>query len=135
MLTQPAELIISAGGDGTLGKVIKNTPDRGVPIAILPLGTANNLARSFGIAGAPHEVAASWHLDHWQPFDVGVARGPWGRRPFIEGLGLGSIAKTLKKNHKRKLTGTDKLAAGRRALRKALAEAPTTNARIVVDGI
>jgi diacylglycerol kinase (ATP) len=134
-LSQPADLVISAGGDGTVAKVIKNMPDRGVPVAILPLGTANNIARSFGIAGAPHELAADWHLDHWQPFGIGLTRGPWGRRHFVEGIGLGSIAKTVKKNHNSKLTGTEKLVAGRQALRKAVAEAEPIEAKIFVDGV
>jgi diacylglycerol kinase (ATP) len=133
-LNQPADLIISAGGDGTVAKVIKNMPDRDAPVAILPLGTANNIARSFGIAGAPHELAAGWHLDHWQPFGIGLTRGPWGRQHFVEGIGLGSIAKTVKKNHN-KLTGTGKLVAGRQALRKALAEAEPIEATIIVDGV
>jgi hypothetical protein len=54
-------------------------------------GDGQQPPRSFGIAGAPHEVAAGWRLDRWQPFHVGVARGPWGRRHFIGGIGLGSI--------------------------------------------
>jgi diacylglycerol kinase (ATP) len=134
-LNQPADLIISAGGDGTVAKVIKNMPDRGVPIAILPLGTANNIARSFGIADAPHELASSWHLDHWKPFGIGLTRGPWGRQHFVEGIGLGSIAKTVRKNNDSELTGTEKLVAGRQALRKALAEAEPIEATIIVDGV
>jgi diacylglycerol kinase (ATP) len=134
-LNQPADLIISAGGDGTVAKVIKNMPDRGIPVAILPLGTANNIARSFGIAGAPHELAAGWHLDHWQPFGIGLTRGPWGRRHFVEGIGLGSIARTVNKNHNSELTGAEKLVAGRQALRAALAEAEPIEATMIVDGV
>jgi diacylglycerol kinase (ATP) len=134
MLDQPAELIISAGGDGTVAKVIKNLPDRGVPVAILPLGTANNIARSLGIAGSPHELAEGWRFDHWQPFDIGLARGPWGRQYFVEGVGLGSLARIVKKANG-KLAGAAKLVAGRRALRETLAEAEPIDADVIIDGV
>ena len=62
MLREPADLIIAAGGDGTVAKVAKNMPDRGVPLAILPLGSANNIARSFRIAGPSLELAQGWDL-------------------------------------------------------------------------
>lgn len=51
-------------------------PDRTVPVAILPLGTANNIARSLGIAGTPHELAESWHIEHARKLDIGAANGP-----------------------------------------------------------
>src|SRR5690606_10418925 len=67
-LEEDADLIIAAGGDGTVGKVIKAMPNRKVPLAIVPLGTANNIARSLGIAGTPPHLAEGWRLDHWRPF-------------------------------------------------------------------
>jgi diacylglycerol kinase family enzyme len=134
MLKQSAELIISAGGDGTVAKVIKNLPDRDVPIAILPLGTANNIARSLGIAGTPHELAESWRFDRWQPFHIGLACGPWGQQYFVEAVGLGSLARTVKKANG-KLAGAAKLIAGRRALRETLAEAEPIDADITIDGV
>ena len=134
MLKQPVELIISAGGDGTVAKVVKNLPDRDVQIAILPLGTANNIARSLGIAGAAHELAESWRFDHWQPFHIGLASGPWGQQYFVEAVGLGSFARMVKKANG-KLGGAAKLVAGRRALRETLAEAEPIDADITIDGV
>ena len=52
-LHQPADLVVVAGGDGTVTKVIAQMPDLRIPVAILPLGSANNIARSFGVAGRP----------------------------------------------------------------------------------
>lgn len=45
---KPVDLIIAAGGDGTVHKTAWQIVDSGIPLAILPLGTANNLARSLG---------------------------------------------------------------------------------------
>src|SRR5579883_426500 len=51
-----ATLFVAAGGDGTIRKVIVGARERKVPIAIFPLGTANNVARSLGISGTPQEL-------------------------------------------------------------------------------
>ena len=45
-LDDPGELVIVAGGDGTVDKVSKFLVGREVPIAVLPLGTANNISSS-----------------------------------------------------------------------------------------
>jgi len=42
-------LIIAAGGDGTFNEVINGVAGSGVPMAILPLGTTNVLAKELGI--------------------------------------------------------------------------------------
>ena len=38
-----ADLIVVAGGDGTIAEVLIRLPDRSLPVALLPLGTANNI--------------------------------------------------------------------------------------------
>jgi len=43
------ELVVSVGGDGTLSEVLGGLVDRDVPIAQLPLGTANVLAQELGL--------------------------------------------------------------------------------------
>ncbi|HLG58595.1 MAG TPA: diacylglycerol kinase family protein, partial [Vicinamibacterales bacterium] len=64
---------------------------RGVPLTILPVGTANNIAKSFGIDGAVDDLIEKWGRAELQPFDLGVARGPWGTRRFLESVGGGLI--------------------------------------------
>jgi NAD kinase len=44
------ELIVVAGGDGTISSVLKELKFEHPPIAILPLGTGNNLARELGMS-------------------------------------------------------------------------------------
>lgn len=41
--------IVVAGGDGTLGCCARVAADAGIPLAILPMGTANDFARALGI--------------------------------------------------------------------------------------
>ena len=116
MLREPADLIIAAGGDGTVAKVARAMPDRTVPLAILALGSANNIARSFKVAGAPLELAKGWDLKRWAPFDIGLVTGSWGQRRFVEAVGLGPIPEMIgKKSNERK---TDKVSNGRAAVQE-----------------
>lgn len=48
--------IIAAGGDGTINEVINGMVKSDVPLAILPLGTTNVLAKELGI---PEEITAA----------------------------------------------------------------------------
>jgi YegS/Rv2252/BmrU family lipid kinase len=48
-IAQGADLILAAGGDGTINEVINGMAHSGVPLAILPGGTANVLAVELGL--------------------------------------------------------------------------------------
>ena len=52
------DLVAAAGGDGTLARVINGVRAPAPPLALLPLGTANNIASSLGIAGDPRDLIA-----------------------------------------------------------------------------
>jgi diacylglycerol kinase family enzyme len=58
-LGKSTDLIVVAGGDGSLARVVRDLRHRTTPIAIWPLGMANNIARSLGIQGNPDEVLDS----------------------------------------------------------------------------
>jgi diacylglycerol kinase family enzyme len=95
-LKKPADLIVIAGGDGTVGRVIRRVAARGIPIALLPSGTANNIARSLEQVERPfEELVRGWEKARRVKLDVGVAKGPWGERNFIEGVGFGLFAGLL----------------------------------------
>lgn len=52
------EAIIAAGGDGTINEVINGMAGSGLPLGILPLGTANVLAWELGIGDRLADAAA-----------------------------------------------------------------------------
>src|SRR5690242_5841433 len=90
-------LIVVAGGDGTVHRVARQIAGRGKTMTVLPLGTANNIARSLGIQGAPAELVPRLKRAKETVIDVGVAWGPWGKRVFMEGMGGGLFAEVLAK--------------------------------------
>ncbi len=93
ILQQGADLVAVAGGDGTLARVAKLMAGMPVPIAPLPLGTANNIATTLGIAGTElAELVHGWTSARPRRFDVGTARSGSRSVPFIEGCGVGLFA-------------------------------------------
>src|SRR6478736_3188079 len=50
-LKEQADLVLIAGGDGAVGRVVRCLPHYNTPVAILPLGTANDIARAVGVEG------------------------------------------------------------------------------------
>jgi len=134
-LDNSADFIVAAGGDGTLAKVITSLPDRKVPVAVLPLGTANNFARSLGIAGTPQELVEMWDLAHACPVTLGRAKGPWGTDLFLEGYGIGVFPELLLQADKEgKPEGPDNLRHGRDKFRKVLKHAKPFEVVMSIDG-
>jgi diacylglycerol kinase family enzyme len=96
-IRKSCDIIAIAGGDGTVGKVVRrlvgNPP---APIAILPVGTANNIGHSLGLTGRALEpLIAEWETARRVSFDIGEAEGPWGSNYFVEGVGVGLFAATI----------------------------------------
>ena len=95
-LKESSDIVAAAGGDGLVGKVAKRLVGRRTPIALLPMGTANNVAKTLGLMDKPlEELITGWTSARRKTFDVGVASGPWGSKCMIEGLGLGLFTETM----------------------------------------
>ncbi len=94
-LLDHGEFIIVAGGDGAIRKTALAALGRNRPLAPLPLGTANNIVRSFGLSVKPEKIAAGWPTSKKRAVDIGEIEGPWGKRHFIEGVGVGVISRSI----------------------------------------
>lgn len=127
------DLIAIAGGDGTVAKVTRRLRNRRTPIAILPTGTANNIARSLGLTRSAAELAAKLGGAPSRPLDTGRAKGPWGERAFIEAVGFGAVADAIDRAGP-KPPLEYRIAHGRQALCDAIAEADPYPFALSVDG-
>lgn len=85
----PVDLVVAAGGDGTIARAVRALAGSATPLAIVPLGTANNIARSLGLALDPTEVIAGLVAPVKRRLDLGIASGTWGERHFVEAAGVG----------------------------------------------
>jgi diacylglycerol kinase (ATP) len=133
-----ADIVVVAGGDGTVGKSVRALAGTGSCLAVLPLGTANNVARSLGLGGDPREIAQAFASGAGQcverALDVGVTTGPWGRRHFLEGVGLGAVAELLAVGDDADMEFAEEKRFAEEAPGPFLRTAPTRRWRVALDG-
>ena len=89
-LQAATDMVVAAGGDGTVTKVVTRL-NPGCPVAILPTGGANNIAKSLGAFRSLGELISSWPAGLERPFHLLAAQGPWGKCRIVEGLGSGAL--------------------------------------------
>lgn len=98
---QQVDLVIVGGGDGTLNASVEGLLDTGLPLGILPLGTANNLARTLGIPQSLPEACEIIAAGQVHQIDLGWVNGQYFFN--IASLGLSAevnrrVAKRLKRH-------------------------------------
>lgn len=90
-IDQGADLILVAGGDGTVNEVINGMVHSEVPVGILPGGTANVLATELGIGSKLERAAKLVHECKPERISLGMLRFP-DREPryfaLMAGAGL-----------------------------------------------
>jgi len=138
-LGKRADLIVVAGGDGTIGRVVRRMPGHDVPVALLPSGTANNIARSLGQHERPfEELVRAWERARHLRLDLGIVEGPWGKRYFLEGIGAGVFADLLAHSDpaksKRRKKAKHPVAAGLERLRRQAKHAEPVQICAALDG-
>jgi diacylglycerol kinase (ATP) len=139
-LQEPGDLVVVAGGDGTVGQAAARLLGRDIPLAILPVGTANNLATSIGITGPIDALVAGWAGADRRPLNVGMVHGPWGVRPFAESMGLGlfphamPILSALKKQEGEAMPREAQIRQDRAALRRLVDEFVPRHVDLRLDG-
>ncbi|MCH6553984.1 MAG: diacylglycerol kinase family lipid kinase [Acidobacteria bacterium] len=85
------DLIIACGGDGTINEVVNGMAGSRVPLALLPAGTGNVLAKELGL---PWDI---WRAAEYIPAGEvrRIALGRAGERYFICMAGVGVDANTV----------------------------------------
>jgi YegS/Rv2252/BmrU family lipid kinase len=70
-----SDLVIVAGGDGTLNAAAEGIVEAGLPLGVLPLGTANDLARTLGLPTQLDAACQAIAAGHTRQIDVGWVNG------------------------------------------------------------
>ena len=84
------DVVIAGGGDGTINAVVRGLVDGPTSLGILPLGTANDLARELGIPHDPAQAACRVVDGTVRTIDVVQING----LPFVGVGGLALVAQS-----------------------------------------
>jgi diacylglycerol kinase (ATP) len=129
------DLVVAAGGDGTVRKVFGQLAGKDVPATILPLGTANNIARSLGFdEDDVGRLVQGWSQGRLQPYDIGILTSAHGEDRFVESAGAGLLAELLVRAEEDDSNDSDKIEKGLRLLLAILADPAPLRWTFELDG-
>jgi diacylglycerol kinase (ATP) len=138
-LGRDVDLTIVAGGDGAVAKVFKRLAGSGKLVALLPVGSANNIAKTLGYRGDESPAAVIERLDEAERgrFDVGSLRSARSGRAFVESAGSGVFTEMLLRAEAVDTStgGSAKVELGLRLLRDVLVEQEARPWRVEADGV
>jgi len=142
-LEPDVDFIALAGGDGTVRKVTsrlleRTLLDKQFPIALLPLGTANNVATTLGLTEDTDALIDSWQTADKMNFDIGIVNGLPEPAFFLEGYGYGLFPYLMQamKSEKEKESETpnEEIKRALRVLHGLVQSYEAKNCQLEVDG-
>lgn len=94
-------MLVVAGGDGTVRQVTKEILnrkllDKHVPLVVLPVGTANNFAKTLQLSPRLPDLLHRIRFGQLKKIDVGVISNLPKPAFFLEGMGFGLFPKLIK---------------------------------------
>jgi len=143
-IEEDVDFVIVAGGDGTVRKITKTLLERKVlektfPIALLPLGTANNISKTLGIKGEAPEIINSWKNGTLKKFDVGKVGNAGDAVFFLESFGYGLFPYLMLLMEKADKASTDtpekKIQTALNKLHEITLSYEAKSCRLMVDGV
>jgi diacylglycerol kinase (ATP) len=127
-------LVVAAGGDGTVAEVVEGLVGTSADLAVLPLGTGNDLARTLGF-GTDIQAATTAALAG-EPWTVDVYRWECGVRAGhginVAGCGFDAVVAQRINHGYRWLRGTQAYVA---AVLESLVRYQPARVRLAVDGV
>jgi diacylglycerol kinase (ATP) len=138
-LSEEIELVVVAGGDGTVRKVFKLLAGSARPATLLPVGSANNIARSLAFPEGEEDadrLIAAWAEARRARCDLGRLMSAADDELFVESAGGGVFGEVLVRAEAddEKRQGGEKIEFGLRALAEIVREAEPLPWGIRADG-
>lgn len=130
-VSEGVELLLAAGGDGTMNEVADGLLGSSTALGVVPVGSGNGLARTLGIPLEPGAALRALASGVTRRMDVGVVNG----RPFLNVAGAGFDAHVGAEFHRHARRGGRRgiLSYVRLSLQAVLRYAPGAF-RLEVDG-
>lgn len=136
------DLILLAGGDGTVrriaGELLKDHAEK-IPLYLLPLGTANNIAHTLGLSERLQNKDLQEMLSNQlRNFDCGSISGYSDESFFVESMGFGIFPKLISEMKKDKVENEgpeEKLERTLRKLKQIVKNFKPQEATIKTDGM
>jgi diacylglycerol kinase (ATP) len=139
-LADPGDLVVVAGGDGTVARIAARMIGSRVPLAVIPMGTANNIATTLGVVGSPREMMEAWGTAQPVGVDVGHVHSEGRSLPFFECVGVGEFGRLMA--HSQAMERSDregdrerKLARDLVLLREKVATSSGQPVTLEIDGV
>lgn len=134
-LDKNSDLIIIAGGDGTVEKVILQMKKKNklLPTAIIPCGNANNIASSLQVDGDIENIITMWKKGNFYFLDIGKVATSDKTQYFLESAGWG-LFKELLHGKKTKQSSKSKVKKGLEGMIQENEEHSASSFFLEIDG-
>jgi len=122
-----AERVLCAGGDGSLNAVATGLLGTTVPLGIVPMGSGNGYSRSLGLSQGAEDALRVAFTGKPQPMDVGFLNG----QPFLGTAGIGFDARVADRFDRTKRRG---MIGYLRIILEEIASARTIHVQVTANG-
>ena len=126
-----ADLLVAAGGDGTVSAVAAAAARTGRPFGVIPCGTLNHFARDMGIPAALDEAIAVIAAGHTRAIDTGDLNG----RMFVNNASAGAYPRLVWERNRARRRGLPRPAAMGVAVARTWMGLRSDTVRLTVDGV
>lgn len=141
-LDDDVDIVAAAGGDGTVRKAASLVLERkilknSVAIGLLPLGTANNIAKTLQKEMDPKKIVKAWENGNLRKVDIGWISNLKEPTFFLEGMGYGIfpyLMMEMKKGGEKYKTPEEELKGALRKMHQIVQSYEPHSCRLVVDG-
>lgn len=129
-LARRHDVVVAAGGDGTVSTVAAAAVEARRTFGVLPAGTLNHFARDVGIPLDLEDAVAVLAASHTELFDVGTVND----LVFINNASLGAYPRLVWERARARRRGLPRLAALTLAVLRTWIHLPNVTVRLSVDG-